>query len=65
MAKNVSSSCKGIENWSKGFKDMSPKPEFQRDYLELPESPFIKNVGGKGLDQCYIGENWRKLAKIG
>ena len=55
MAKNVSSSCKDIENWSKGFKDMSPKPEFQIDYLQLPESPFIKKVGGKGLDWCYIG----------
>ena len=65
MAKNVSSSCKDIENWSKGFKDISPKPEFQRDYLELPESPFIKKVGGKGVDWCYIGENWRKLAQVG
>ena len=65
MAQNVSFSCKDIENWSKGFKDMSPKPEFQRDYLELPESPFIKKGGEKGLDQCYIGESWRKLAQVG
>ena len=54
-----------IENWSKGFKDMSPKPDFQRDYLELPESHFIKKVGEKGLDWCYIGESWRKLAQVG
>ena len=65
MAKNVLSSCKDIENYSRGFKDMSPIPDFQRDYLELPESHFIKKVGEKGLDWCYIGESWRKLAQVG
>ena len=65
MAKNVSSRCKDIENCSRGFKEMSHKPDFQRDYLELPESHYIKKVGEIGLDWCYIGKSWRKLAQIG
>ena len=53
------------QNLSKGIKDMSQKADFERDYLKLPESCFIKKVGGKGLDWCYIGERWRKVAQIG
>ena len=49
MAKNVSSSWKDIENWSQGFKDMSPKPDFQRDYQKLLEIYFMKKVGAKGI----------------
>ena len=50
MAKNVSSSCNESENWSRGFKNRAKIGYFERDYLKLPESCFIKKVGGKGLD---------------
>ena len=26
---------------------------------------FIEKDGGKGLDWCYIGVEWRKVAEIG
>ena len=63
--KNVLSPFKNFQNWSMGHKDTSQKAHFERDYLELPESHYIKKGGEKGLDWCYIGENWRKLAEIG
>ena len=47
---NVSSHCKNIENSSRDFKDMSQKPDFQRDYLKLPESCINEKVVGKGLE---------------
>ena len=65
MAKNVSSSCKDIENSSRDFKDMSPKPDFQREHTLAREFYFMKKVGAKGLDWCYIGVGWRKVAQIG
>ena len=65
MAKNVSSSCKDIENSSRGFKDTSQKPDLERDYTKLHTIYFMKKVGGKGLDWCYIGESRRKVAEIG
>ena len=65
MAKNVSSSCKDIENSSRDFKDMSPKPDFQREHTLAREFYFMKKVGAKGLDGCYIGDKWPKVAEIG
>ena len=65
MAKNGSSSCKDIKNWSWGFKDMSPKPDFERDYQKLLEIYFMKKGGGKGIDWWYIGGSRRKVAEIG
>ena len=52
-------------NWSRGLSNTSRKPDFQCDHA-LPRSCYInKKVGAKGLDWWYIGESWRKLAKIG
>ena len=65
MAKNVSSSCKEIENWSRGLKDTSQKADLERDYTKLHKIYFMKKGGGKGLDWCYIGESRRKVAEIG
>ena len=65
MAKNGSSSCKDIKNWSRDFKNRAKIGYFERDYQKLPESCFTKKVGGKGLDWCYIGQRWHKLAKNG
>ena len=51
--------------WPRGFNNTSQKPDFQRDHA-LPRSCCInEKVGAKGLDWCYMGENWRKLAKNG
>ena len=49
----------------KDFKDMSPKPDFQRDPQKHQKIYFMKKVGGKGLHWCCIGESWRKVAEIG
>ena len=65
MAKNVLCRCKGIENLSRDLKDISQKPDFQRDYMKLQEIYFMKKVGGIGVEWCYIGESWRKVAQIG
>ena len=47
------------------LKDTSQIADFERESLELPESYIIEKVAGKGLDWCYIGVNWRKLAELG
>ena len=65
MAKNVLCRCKDIENLSRDLKDISQKPDFQRDYMKLQEIYFMKKVGGKGVEWCYIGESWRRVAQIG
>ena len=65
MAKNVLRRCKDIENLSRDLKDISQKPDFQRDYMKLQEIYFMKKVGEKYIDWCYIGESWRTVAQIG
>ena len=65
MAQNVSSSNKIFIDWSSGLKDTSQKADLERDHM-IPHSCHINSkVGAKGLYWCYIGENWRKLAKNG
>ena len=44
---------------------MRPKPDFQREHTLAREFYFMKKVGAKGLDWCYIGVGWRKVAQIG
>ena len=65
MAKNVLSSSKDIGNLSRDLKDMRQKPDFQREHLMAPKIYFIEKGGGKGLDGCYIGAEWHKVAEIG
>ena len=65
MAKNVLCRCKDIENLSRDLKDISQKPDFQRDYMKLQEIYFMKKVAGKCIDWCYIGESWRTVAEMG
>ena len=62
MAKNVLSTSRDIGNLSRDLNDMSQKPDFQRDYLKLPESCINEKVVGKGLEWCYIGVEWRSGA---
>ena len=50
MAKNVLCRCKDIENLSRDLKDISQKPDFQRDYMKLQEIYFMKKVGEKYID---------------
>ena len=38
---------------------------FEREHKVAQESHIKKKVGGKGLDWCYIGVEWRKVAEIG
>ena len=65
MGQNVSSTCKKSLIWSRVLKDTSQKADFERDYMKLHSCHIQSKVGAKGLDWCYIGENWRKLAEIG
>ena len=65
MAQNISSNHKKFIDLPSGSKDASQRADFERESLELPESYIIKKVGEKGLDWCYIGVNWRKLAELG
>ena len=65
MAKNVLSSSKDIGNLSRDLKDMRQKPDFQREHLMAPKIYFMKKVASKGVDWCYIGPEWRKVAEIG
>ncbi len=65
LPKNVSSSNKIFIDWPSGLKDTSQKADLERDHM-IPHSCHINSkVRAKGLDWCYIGENWRKLAEVG
>ena len=65
MAQNMLSNHSFFQNLCKGLKDMSQKADLERDHA-LPRSCHINIKGGaKGLDWCYIGEKWRKVAEIG
>ena len=65
MAQNMLSSRKIFIDLLSSLKDTSQRANFERDYLKLPESCIKKKVGGKGLDWCYIGVGWRKVAQVG
>ena len=65
MAQNILSSHKIFFDLPSGVKNTSQRADFERDYLKLPESLLNKKVGEKGLDWCYIGVGWRKVAEIG
>ena len=63
--KNGSSSNKIFIDWPSGLKDTSQKADLERDHA-LPRSCYIIIKGGaKGLDWCYIGPEWRKVAEVG
>ncbi len=65
LPKNVSSSNKIFIDWPSGLKDTSKKADLERDHA-LPRSCHINIKGGaKGLDRCYIGTEWRKVAEGG
>ena len=42
--KNQHSLHQKYQDLHKDYKDMSPKPDFQRDYLKLPESCINEKV---------------------
>ena len=56
--KNISSSYNGIENWCRGLKDTSQKPDFERDYTKLHPCHIKTKVGGKGYIWPHIGPEW-------
>ena len=65
MAQNVPFSNKNFQNYSRGLQDTSQKADFERDPI-LPHPCYInKKVVAKGLDWCYIGPEWRKVAEVG
>ena len=63
--KNISSSCNGIENWSRGLKDTSQKADFERDHIVPHSCHIMMKVGGIGYVWPHIGPEWRKVAEIG
>ena len=65
MTKNILSCHKIFIYLPSSLKDTSQIADFERESLELPGSHIIKKVEEKGLDWCYIGGSWRKLAEIG
>ena len=65
MAKNVLSTSRDIGNLSRDLNDMRQKPDFQREHLMAPKIYFMKKVASKGVDLCYIGPEWCKVAEIG
>ena len=65
MAQNVVSGNKKYFNLSMGLKVMSQKANFESDYTLLHPCYINKKVASKGIDGCYIGEMWRKVAEIG
>ena len=65
MAQNVSSGCRDIKNWSRGFKDISQKPHFWAWLIVALKICFMEKVGKKGNQWWDIGEGWRKVAQIG
>ena len=52
-------------NCYSGLKDMSQNADFESDYTLLHPCYINKKVASKGIDGCYIGEMWRKVAEIG
>ena len=65
LPKNVSCSNKILIDWPSGLKDTSQKADLERDHA-LPRSSHINiKSGAKGLDWCYIGPEWRKVAEVG
>ena len=63
--KNVVTSYKNNLDLCKGFKNRAKIRYFQRDYKVLQESHIQRKVASKGVDGCYMGESWRKVAEIG
>ena len=63
--KNGSSSNKIFINWPSGLKDTSQKADLEREHALARSCHIIIKGGAKGLDWCYIGEKWRKVAEIG
>ena len=52
-------------NLSMGSKVMSQKADLKSHYTLLHPCYIKKKVASKGIDGCYIGEMWRKVAEIG
>ena len=65
MAKNVLSTSRDIGKLSRDWNNMRQKPDFQREHLMAPKIYFMKKVASKGVDGCYIGPEWRKVAEMG
>ena len=63
--KNILGCHKKFKNYTKGFKNRAKIRYFQRDYKVLQESHIQRKVASKGVDGCYMGESWRKVAEIG
>ena len=65
MAKNIPFTNKNFQNHFRGLQDTSQKAYFEKDpILPHPNHIHIK-VAAEGLDWCYIGPEWRKVAEIG
>ena len=65
MAQNVPFTNKNFQNYSSGLQDTSQKADFERDSTLLHPNDIHIKVAAEGLDWCYIGPEWRKVAEIG
>ena len=65
MAQNVPFSNKNFQNYSRGLQDTSQKAYFERDPTQPHPNHIHIKVALEGLDGCYIGPEWRKVAEVG
>ena len=65
MAQNVPFTNKNFQNYFRGLQDTGQKADLERDpILPHPNHIHIK-VALEGLDWCYLGPEWRKVAEVG
>ena len=57
--------CALFQNKPFGSYLGDPWNNFESDYTLLHPFYINKKVASKGIDGCYIGESWRKVAEIG
>jgi len=65
MAQKVPFTNKNFQNCFRGLQDTSQKADFERESTLVHPYHINIKVVAKGLDWCYIGENWWKLAELG
>ena len=65
MAQNVVCTNKNFQNYSRGLQDTSQKADFERESTLVHPNHINIKVVAEGLDWCYIGPEWRKVAEIG
>ena len=63
--KNVPFTYKNLQKLFSGLQDTSQMAYFERDPTKPHPNHIHIKVRAEGLDVCYIGSEWRKVAEIG